>query len=230
MRCGKARKVISEYADGGLDARRRARLESHLEECAGCRGLLDDFRAMKEAAGRLESPEPDDAVWLRIKARLGTAGPRQPAPSRAPFGWSPTFARLAATAALALFLVASGVYVGTRLGRRGVTMTPAERARYTLAKLDEAENHYREAIRALGEAFAAQKGGMMPEVAAMFEKNLSVVDGTIQACRKAVAEEPEDVQARNFLLAAYMDKMNILDAALEFQRRNPGHAVQGQSL
>jgi tetratricopeptide (TPR) repeat protein len=231
MRCRKAQRDISEYADGVLDAPRRVRLERHLGECAECRKLLDDFRTLSKAANRLDTPEPEDAVWLKIEARLSAGETRraQPAAGRA-FGWSPTFARLAATAALALFLVASGVFVGTRLGRKGAPMSPAERALYTLAKLDEAEGYYRQAIGALSEAFAAQKGGMVPQVADMFEKNLSVVDATIQACRQAVASEPEDLQARNYLLAAYMDKVSILDTALEFQRQNPGTASRGQSF
>jgi hypothetical protein len=71
---------------------------------------------------------------------------------------------------------------------------------------------------------------MIPQVAEMFEKNLAVIDATIQACRQAVLKEPQDLQARNYLLAAYMDKVMFLDAALESQRQNPAMAARGKGI
>lgn len=97
-------------------------------------------------------------------------------------------------------------------------MSPQDREAYTLAKLDEAERHYEQAVRALGEAFAAEKGALPPEVVDLFDRNLSVIDSTIQACRAAVQAEPDDLEARNYLLAAYTRKAALLDSALDLQR------------
>lgn len=99
-------------------------------------------------------------------------------------------------------------------------MSPEEREAFTLAKLDEAQGHYEQAVRALGEAFAAQKGELDPQVAELFERNLAVIDATIQACRAAVRAEPDDLEARNYLLAAYTQKVALLDSALDFQREH----------
>ena len=109
-------------------------------------------------------------------------------------------------------------------------MYPRNSEGYTLAKLDEAERYYQKAIKSLSEAFAAEKGTMVPQVAEMFEKNLSVIDATIQACRQAVLKEPDDLLARNYLLTAYMDKVSFLDTALESQRQAPGVPTRGKSL
>lgn len=235
MTCHRARKYISEYVDHSLDRRKSADLERHIEKCQACRELLADFRAMAEAAPRLAGPEPDEGVWLKIKDRLRAAeaaptGVRAEAPLRWAFGRSSPALRFAAAAGLALVLIALGVYLGVRLGDRGAAAYPKNSEKYTLAKLDEAEVYYKKAIRSLSEAFAAQKGMMVPQVVDMFEKNLAVIDATIQACRQSVLKEPENLQARNYLLAAYMDKVTLLDTALESSVKSPTAVKRGQAL
>jgi tetratricopeptide (TPR) repeat protein len=96
---------------------------------------------------------------------------------------------------------------------------------YILAKLDEAERYYQQAIRSLNEAFATEKGMLAPQVAEFFDRNLSVIDTTIQACRAAVLAEPDDLEARNYLLAAYTQKVTLLDSALDLQRRDRDAAI-----
>jgi tetratricopeptide (TPR) repeat protein len=139
---------------------------------------------------------------------------------RPAFGLGLPALRTAGVAAVALVLVVTGVFVGRRLGRGPTPLGPEARAKYTLAKLDEAERYYQQAIKSLGEAFTAEKGTLSPQVAEFFDRNLSVVDATIQACRRAVLDEPEDLEARNYLLAAYTQKITLLDSALDLQRGN----------
>ena len=233
MKCAKAQRAISEYVDGTLDARRAAELERHVAECPACREVLADFRGMKDAAADLEAPEPDPAVWRKIEARMtsGAAAAEPAAPVRVPgrwaFGLGVPGLKLAGVAALALVLVASGLYVGLRMGGRGAARYPKNSEKYTLAKLDEAERHYELAIKSLSEAFAVEKGSMPAEVADMFEKNLAALDATILSCRQVLSKGPEDLDARNYLLAAYMEKMNVLDTALELQRQKPRAANRG---
>ena len=233
MRCLKAQRYISEYIDGALDARRAAELERHLQGCPACREVLEDLKSMKDAASDIETPEPGDAVWMKIRSRLPARAVEPAGAVRAPgrwaFGWNMPALRWAGAAALALVLVASGIYVGSRLGAGKAPRSLGDREKYTLAKLDEAEQYYQKAIRSLGEAFAVEKGTMIPEVAEVFEKNLAVIDGTIQACRQAVLREPDDLRARNYLLAAYMNKLTFLDTALEYKRLVPG-AARGKTL
>ena len=115
----------------------------------------------------------------------------------------------------------------TAAGAAGAPLSAAAKGgeAYTLAKLDEAERHYEQAIKALGEAFAADKDGLAPAVVELFDRNLSVVDATIQACRAAVQTEPDDLEARNYLLAAYTRKITLLDAALDLRRGDRDAAI-----
>ena len=235
MRCRTAQRHISRSVDGELSAGRARRLERHLDKCADCRALAADLRAIAGAAPRIDAPEPSDKVWKSIRAELARADME---PSRAAvgrerrplLGLGVPALRYAGAAALALVLVAAGVFIGLRLGRQGASPAPAGGEMTTLAKLDEAERHYQQAIRALSEAFASERGTLPPQVAELFDRNLSVIDVTIQVCRAAVVEEPDDLQARNYLLAAYMNKVTLLDAALDLQKRGLEPASKGKIL
>lgn len=225
MRCRKAHEYISRAVDGELSARESARLERHLAGCGECRVLREDLRRIVAGAAKLVTPEPSDRVWLNIRAGLvresaGRAGERSGGLRRPAFGLGLPALRTAGVAAVALVLVVTGVFVGRRLGRGPAPLGPEARAKYTLAKLDEAERYYQQAIKSLGEAFTAEKGTLSPQVAEFFDRNLSVVDATIQACRRAVLDEPEDLEARSYLLAAYTQKITLLDSALDLQRGN----------
>lgn len=225
MRCRKAQEYISRSVDGELDGRRSARLERHLAGCGECRAFAEDMKRIASGAAELAAPEPSEKVWRNIRAGLetGTVKPLTEGASldrRPIFGSNLAALRYAGAAALALVLIASGIVVGGRLGRRDARLSPEAREAYTLAKLDEAEGHYEQAIRSLGEAFAAGRGTLAPEVVELFERNLAVIDATIQACRAAVVEEPDDLEARNYLMAAYTKKITLLDSALDLQRRD----------
>lgn len=235
MRCRKAQRYFSQAVDGELAGRIAARLERHLETCADCRAFAKDLRAIAGGAAKLDAPEPSDQVWKKIRAGLAAAdlkpAPEKLFPARRPlFGLSVPVLRYAGIAALAVALVASGVLLGLRLGRTGLPAGPAAGERYALAKLDEAEAHYQQTIRALAEAFAAQKGTLAPQVVELFERNLGVIDATIKACRAAVLAEPDDLQARDYLLTAYTEKLTLLDSALDLQRRERGTTGKGKIL
>jgi tetratricopeptide (TPR) repeat protein len=225
MKCRKTHEYISRSIDGELSGRQAARLERHLASCGECRALLEDLRAIAGDAAKLDAPEPSDRVWKGIRAGLAAAE-LKPArkrldPARRPlFGFSLPALRYANVAALAVVLVVSGVVVGLRLGRQGTPAGSDKGEKYTLAKLDEAERYYQQAIKSLSEAFASEKGALVPQVVELFDRNLSVIDATIQACRRAVLEEPDDLQARSYLLSAYTVKVTLLDSALDLQRQD----------
>ena len=65
MNCTRSRDLLSEYADGALDAETRADLEKHLSSCAECREELETFRKLKEMTQPMKLAMPDDAYWER---------------------------------------------------------------------------------------------------------------------------------------------------------------------
>jgi ferric-dicitrate binding protein FerR (iron transport regulator) len=233
MNCAKAARWTSEYADGALDADKSARLERHLESCPACRELLRDFRAMARDARRLDAPKIPAQAWTRIRARLrdGAAvplGDKRPAFATSPLGGR-RFAFVAASLALIVVAVAA-LFFSLRKGKDLVVEGPNQQEQRTLAKLDEAERYYELAVKSLGEALAGEKGRLSPEVAEMFEKSLEVVDATIQACRQAVRSEPDNVQTRDYLLAAYKEKIVLMGDLLDMNRKSLPKEELGQAL
>jgi anti-sigma factor RsiW len=61
--CRQAVALMTAYLDGELDARDRARLESHLADCPHCSEYLAQLRVTVDALGHVDVDElPDDAV------------------------------------------------------------------------------------------------------------------------------------------------------------------------
>jgi hypothetical protein len=233
MNCAKAARWTSEYADGALDAGKSARLERHLESCPACRDLLQDFRAMARDARRLDAPKIPARAWTRIRARLRDGAAVPLGDKRPAFATSPLDGRRLAFAAasLALMVIAAGAFFfSLRKGKDLVVEGSDQQEQRTLAKLDEAERYYELAVKSLGEALAGEKGRLSPEVAEMFEKSLEVVDTTIQACRQAVRSEPDNVQARDYLLAAYKEKIVLMGDLLDMNRKSLPKEELGQAL
>ena len=109
MDCSEAATMLDELALDVLPGDRRTALLNHLEECPGCRQLLDELSETADAlllAGPVAAPPPgfEDRVLERIQA------PRARAQTRL---------RLFAAAAAAALLLAVGGVAGARFGPSG---------------------------------------------------------------------------------------------------------------
>ncbi len=221
MKCRPAQKYISEYVDETLKAGRLSELRAHLAGCAGCRAFLEDFQEIAGQAKNLAPLAPPDRVWLKIRAGLReqrTASPESPASFSAPYRPRYGF-RFALASTAALLLVAGGLVV-FQPWKSGPTHLNAEKAalnQKTLDKLNEAEWHYNQAIKALREAVGSQAGSLDPQTAAVFAANLGIIDASIEACRQAVLSDPRDLGAQNALLASYSEKVQVLTAWVQAQ-------------
>jgi anti-sigma factor RsiW len=54
LTCQQVVELVTEYLDGAMDARRRARFEGHLGGCDGCTAYLEQFRTTISVVGRIE--------------------------------------------------------------------------------------------------------------------------------------------------------------------------------
>lgn len=223
MRCSKAKRLISDYIDNGLKRRQNVRLEKHLHTCSVCRKILEDFREIAKSAKGLEELTPSQQTWLKIRQRLTpeeqrvlTLHPQK----RTWFGYLffPPKLKYALSAVLLLVFVGSAVIIGLKYNAGNGIFGKKDSMKYTLAKLDEAERHYKKAIKALWEAVSAQEGNLTEQIAEVFRKNLKIIDSSIIACREIVLQEPENIDARNFLLAAYRKKVDFLQEMMEIGR------------
>lgn len=70
MECRQAREKISAYMDHELDAASSRQLESHLDQCAACREVLEDFQEIDDVVRGLPKTDlgPDFAAQVVRKA------------------------------------------------------------------------------------------------------------------------------------------------------------------
>ncbi len=213
MRCSKAKKMISDYIDNELTSQQTEVLERHLKECSECRKTLEDFRKIAERSGKLKEMSPPEWSWMRIKARIGSQSKSAQLKLQSRWGWlrAPAF-RLTA-AVLFVAVVAGVVMINLRPPRNGNTFLFLDTApqKYTITKLEEAEDHYQKAIKALREAMASHEKNMDPEIVRVFHKNLELIDTSIEACKQVVLEHPNNIESRNYLLSVYKKKVDLME-------------------
>lgn len=233
MRCSKARKFISEYIDNSLDAKQRLLLEHHLEGCPDCQQLLKDFQGITEKAKDLEKLTPSPRSWNEIKAKIETE-PQEDMTFRSQRreGFKSIFyqpqLKYALVSVLALAVIIGTATVGLRIWKGKGVMGRDDMRKYTLAKLEEAERHYQLAIKALEEAVLAQEGNVDPQIVGVFQKNLEIVNSSLMTCQQAVQKEPGNLEVRNYLLATYMEKVDLLNEMMNIKKksaRKPGEEI-----
>lgn len=233
LSCGKARKWINESVDENLSAEKSQRLEEHVHGCESCRKLRDDFKAIREGAGTLEDQAPSDNVWNRIQRSMSTdrAVAQIPRPRKT---WSLSLSpglRPVLASGFAVILILAAVFFGLRqFGTQpsGDVLDPSRQ--FALSKLKEAEGHYTKAIEALSAAVSARKADFDPQILAVFQNNLQVVNQSIEACRQAVLSHPDDFDTRGYLLAVYQEKTDLLNELMALKDRSPQAIKTGTTI
>jgi anti-sigma factor RsiW len=233
MKCSDAHKLMGDYLEGVLAPAECGKLREHLESCEDCKELLEDFDDIAQQSRELPRLEPSDAAWPAIlrrvrEARTETAAPLSPRRRWFDAIFAPGRFAYAGAAALLLLAVVGGLV----LTRRPANPTAglSEQDRFTLAKVEEAEKYTKLAIQALSEAVGSPKSGLDPQIAAVFEQNLRVIDTAIQACQNAVTKAPSDLAARVYLLGAYKNKVEFLDNVIEVKKNSPSAKTSGATI
>ena len=230
MRCSKAKRLISDRMDGRVSERLNVDLEQHLGSCMDCKKFFEDFQEIVERAKNLENLKPSGQSWLKIRAKLETEEQkvltvRKQKRGRLSLLFQPPRLKYASIGALlAAFIIFVGLfglqYWGDRSYQEGEDLQ-----KYTLAKLNEAERHYQLAIKALWEAVSAQGGADDPQVAEVFKTNLDIIDSSIAAFRQLILQEPDNNEARLYLLAAYREKVDFLNRMIEAKKTSSAKSI-----
>jgi len=220
--------TVSALADGELTGEALRAAELHLTDCAACRALLDDVRAIKRGARALEDAPPARDLWAGIAARIAA----QPVPGVTPIGAARsrrrriavTIPQLAA-AAVALMAVSGGA--AALLMHRGApaalaaTATPAAAAA-AAAPLDptptitvsgpsgEAVASYDAAIKDLEATLQLRRSRLDTSTVRVVEQSLLVIDHAISQARAALAHDPDNLYLNTHLQNALGRKLDLL--------------------
>lgn len=95
---------LADYAVGALRGRAKARVESHLAECAACRGELAALQRTGELLNSVALADAPAETWEAVRERVGELR-RAAAPARPRFAWG------LAMGLVAVLIVALGIFL-----------------------------------------------------------------------------------------------------------------------
>lgn len=241
MSCHDYRNAIAEFVDGALDAAGQRALEQHVNDCSACRALVADLKAIQAAAFTLERHQPPAAAWDNIRARV--AGDRRAAGRGRVLAWPRTrqaWAVWAAAAAALLVAATAGIYpLVSERGHRDDTVAAApaggggpDSIATVQAEFKAAEEHYEKAIQGLEQIAKSDGGDLDPQVAAVLQKNLQVIDQAIGESRTALEAQPASADAQDSLFDAMRTKVAVLQQTVELinEMRKGNQAEAGRLI
>ncbi len=233
---------LADFVDGDLDPVAERVVERHLEACPACRALAADLRTVRAAAFTLDRLTPPAGVLETLQARLA----QERAPQARAVPWPNTSAAwtvwLSAAAALILATFIGLMPLGAgRTGAGGDAGTTAGAALgaddaalvdSVEADLLAAEAHYEKAIQGLEQIARSNSAELEPQVAAILQKNLQVVDQAISENRAALREQPASAGVQNGLFEAMRTKVALLQQTVELinEMRKGNQAEAGRLM
>ena len=229
MNCEKCHELLSDFLDGALPSEARAQLERHLGECLSCLSVRDELASIvstaRESREHLVAPPDERAMWLRIRAEIEAdaranaeahAREKRAAASASAGWWSRLAAKRWALSLPQLATVTVGVAVAVALvtatGMRALlerekTRQPAQVkvARKAFQNPDDALM-----IEYLKQRVEQRRARWDPRMRETFDRNMSVIDETVNEMMKELDERPHDEVSEETLNSAMRDKIELL--------------------
>lgn len=239
MFCRHYNEAIQDLVEGTLGPVRRAELQTHLDTCDTCRALAADLQKIRAAGTALPPLRPPDRVWERVAGQLRQEGRMSAAPAA-----RTSYTALLAIAATLVIAIGGGLFILRNLEPAPGTAPPAAQNAGTPAgnavsedavqsiadDLTIADQHFQSAIEKLEAAVKNNDGSIAPELAAVLEKNIPVIDQAIAESRSALQNEPQSAIARDSLFEALRKKVNLLQDTIalvnEMRKGNSAGAAQ----
>lgn len=227
MDCQKCQELLSDFVDGTISAPERAVLSAHLGECTSCFGVRDELAAIvnfcREHRGD-DPPVPNErALWLRIsnvvegELKAGRAATRPATAGSWWLGllnrrWEMTLPQMAMTVAAVIIVASLGTVLSLRLTGAGVA-GPVAVAPPSAPLVRNAEDMLRRqqvAIDYWNRRVEERKGRWNPQMREAFDRNMNVIDMTVNDALTGLRTNPHDDVAEEMLNAALSEKMELL--------------------
>jgi anti-sigma factor RsiW len=197
---------LSEYLDDELDARERSELEAHLSQCALCRTILDELRAVVSRAQAVTNRGPDTDLWPGIAQRIAAMGGTR--------RYAFSLPQLAAAGIALMVLSGGAVWMLRQQTNEPAPPAPQaaviENVNPALVPIDLADAKYDQAVADLQEALKAGRSRLDPETITVLEASLASIDQAIEQSQRALAADPANTYLYSHLAAARQRKLALL--------------------
>jgi hypothetical protein len=205
---------LSDYLDDELGADERRQLETHLEACRVCAGLLIELQAVVQRADGLRQPlEPASELWGGIQSRL------QARPTTAltvPSQWRSIRPWLAAAAVLAMVCVAGISWLTHRnpaVPEPTSLTTSAQPQRPAVTTpgrpTSSGDREYHDTVANLRRVVSLELTHD-PRVLDVLDRNLAQLDRAIAEYEDALFESPGDERLKLRLVSSKQRKVDLL--------------------
>lgn len=225
MSCQDYSEAIAEFVDGALDPIVQRDLERHVEGCAACRALVADLKSIQAAAFTLDRVELPPQLHAAVRARIAEEPATRGRLLAFPMSRAARIAWLAAAAALVIVTTAGVLSIArpstTHDTETVATTSPADATdpdaavASVQAELQLATEHYEKAIQQLEQIARSENGALDPQVAAVFQRNLQVIDQAIGESRAALQTQPASADVQESLFDAMRSKVALLQQTVE---------------
>ena len=212
--------VLVDHVDGRLDPSEQRDVERHLEACADCRALVTDLRSIRAAAFMLDRREPPAQVWAALESAIAAEPlPRArvlliPTKQNWPV-WLGAAAVLMLATVIGLWPLLNGTLSSTNPQVAAAPDSPEPTVDSVTAEFEAAEKHYQKAIDDLQTIASKDNGALDPQLAAVLQKNLTVIDQAISESRAALKAQPSSTNAQDGLFDALRSKVALLQQTVE---------------
>lgn len=236
MNCEKCQELLSDFLDDAMTDAERASFNAHLEECLPCYNVHAELNSIvsfcREHRGEYDAPPNEHALWLRIRNTVESEFARASTQASAPpqrqswvkhfwgRSWQLSFVQMV-TAVIAIVVFAS---LATVLSLRGLknrsesatdlSSTGSQNFAMTgnaPKDLGVRDNVWQQQqIKFLTEVVDQRKTHWNPQVREDFERDLNLLDQTVNESLQRLQQHPHDEVTEEMLNAALNDKMQLL--------------------
>jgi hypothetical protein len=232
MNCEKCQDLISDFLDGALSHEEQSTLSVHLEECLHCADVRSDLQSIvgfcRAHRGEYTAPPNEKALWLRVRnmieagAGLAAAAPTPGKPSRSSLwknwtgrSWELSFPQLVASAAAIVLVVSLSTIVGLRRYQSGGSAkvnAPSGAASLSVgaANVRDRISQQQQLISFWNQRVEYNKARWSPQMRETFDRNLQVIDQTVNDSFNSLSQNPHDEVSEEMLNAALNEKLSLL--------------------
>ena len=226
MNCEKCQDLISDFLDGTLSHEDQTTLNAHLGECLECADVRNDLESIvgfcRANRGEYAAPPNEKALWQRISNTLEAGGGEvvlTPAPARRNFlpnwvgrSWELSFPQLAASAAAIVLVVSLSTVVGLRRFQSGKPGPVSGPESFGLAEagVRDRVSKQQQLISYWNQRVEFNKARWSPEMRETFDRNLAVIDQTVNESLNSLNQNPRDEVSEETLDAALNEKLSLL--------------------